>query len=67
MNPLHRPRLGRLLSVGLFTAAGLVASQGALAQSFPSKPIRFIVASGAGSSSCFFRQRVGHSDFARGG
>lgn len=36
---------------GLFaTATLLLASPGAVAQTFPSKPIRFIVASGAGSS-----------------
>jgi tripartite-type tricarboxylate transporter receptor subunit TctC len=55
MNPTHRPRLSRLLSVGLlslgtFVAAGLLASHSALAQAFPSKPIRWIVVAPAGSS-----------------
>ncbi len=50
MTPTSHPRLSRLLALGLIAATGLLASHSALAQAFPSKPIRWVVVAPAGSS-----------------
>lgn len=50
MTPTNHPRLSRLLALGLIAATGLLASHSALAQAFPSKPIRWVVVAPAGSS-----------------
>lgn len=47
---MHRPALARLMMIALITAAACLRPLASAAQTFPSKPVRYVVPFGAGTS-----------------